>query len=76
LFVGLLILIVGINYVCFDKIASIYNYNTSSNSALSLMGAIRFIAQSISREMRFILILFSMIILTESYSSVGLMIWQ
>jgi NADH:ubiquinone oxidoreductase subunit H len=39
-----------------------------------LMGAIRFIAQSISYEVSFLLILFRVIILRESYSLVDLKI--
>jgi len=42
----------------------------SSNSIFSLMGAIRFIAQSISYEVRFMLIIFRIMILSESYSLV------
>jgi len=48
----------------------------SLNSIFSLMGAIRFIARSISYEVRFILIIFRVIILRESYSLVDLRIWQ
>jgi len=47
-----------------------------SNSIFSLMGAIRFIAQSISYEVRFILIIFSLIILSERYSLINLLRWQ
>jgi len=50
----------------------------ASNSAFSLMGVIRFIAQSISYEVRSILIIFSIIILRENYSLVDLvdLVWQ
>jgi len=44
----------------------------SSNPIFSLIGAIRFIVQSISYEVNFILILFRVIILRESYSLIDL----
>jgi len=47
-----------------------------SNSIFSLIVAIRFIAQSISYEVRFILITFSLIILREGYSLINLIEWQ
>jgi len=40
-----------------------------SNSVFSLIEVIRFIAQSISYEVKFILIIFRLIILRENYSS-------
>jgi len=46
----------------------------SSNPIFSLIEAIRFIGQSISYEMRLILIVFNFIILRESYSLVDLVI--
>jgi len=47
---------------------------SSSNSIFPLMGASRFIAQSISYEVRFISIIFRVIILSESYSLIDLKI--
>jgi len=61
-------------YIYFNEIKWIYNYESSSNSIFPLMGASRFIAQSISYEVRFISIIFRVIILSESYSLIDLKI--
>lgn len=45
-----------------------------SNSMFSLIGSIRFVAQSISYEVRFVLILYILIILRERYSLKDLLI--
>lgn len=47
-----------------------------SNSMFSLIGAIRLVAQSISYEVGFVLILYVLIILIERYSIKNLLIWQ
>lgn len=47
-----------------------------SNSIFSLIGSIRFVAQSISYEVGFVLIFYILIILMERYSLKRLMIWQ
>lgn len=48
----------------------------SSNSVYSLIGSVRFIAQTISYEVRFILIIYCLIIMGERYSLSVLMRWQ
>lgn len=47
-----------------------------SNSVYSFIGSIRFIAQIISYEVRFILIIYCLIIMREGYSLYALMRWQ
>lgn len=47
-----------------------------SNSMFSLIGSMRFVAQTISYEVRFVLILYVLIILRERYSLKDLLIWQ
>lgn len=47
-----------------------------SNSIFSLIGSVRFVAQTISYEVRFVLILYILIILRERYSLKDLLIWQ
>lgn len=48
----------------------------SSNSVYSMMGAIRALAQTISYEVRFILIILVLIILSESYRIIDFIKWQ
>nr|YP_010872926.1 NADH dehydrogenase subunit 1 [Pheidole fervida]WGV34114.1 NADH dehydrogenase subunit 1 [Pheidole fervida] len=48
----------------------------SSNSVYSMMGAIRALAQTISYEVSFILIILVLMVLSETYSLVDFMKWQ
>ncbi|RLU14644.1 nad1 (mitochondrion) [Ooceraea biroi] len=48
----------------------------SSNSSYSMLGVIRLIAQIISYEVSFILIVFCVVILSESFSIMDLIVWQ
>lgn len=48
----------------------------SSNSSFSLMGSIRFISQSVSYEVRFILIIYIVILIRESFSLGVISWWQ
>nr|YP_010872887.1 NADH dehydrogenase subunit 1 [Pheidole yeensis]WGV34075.1 NADH dehydrogenase subunit 1 [Pheidole yeensis] len=48
----------------------------SSNSTYSMMGAIRALAQTISYEVSFIMIILILMILSESYSVMDFMKWQ
>lgn len=47
-----------------------------SNSMYSLIGSVRFVAQAISYEVRFVLILYILMILRERYSLKDLLVWQ
>lgn len=48
----------------------------SSNSSYSLLGSIRFVAQSVSYEIRFILIVYALMLLRERYSLKSIIFWQ
>lgn len=48
----------------------------SSNSRYSIIGAIRVIAQTLSYEVRFIIIILNLIILRERYSFIDFLKWQ
>lgn len=48
----------------------------SSNSVYSIIGAVRALAQTISYEVRFIIIILVLIILRETYNLIGFIKWQ
>jgi NADH:ubiquinone oxidoreductase subunit H len=48
----------------------------SSNSRYSIIGAMRVIAQTLSYEVRFIIIILNLIILRERYSIIDFLKWQ
>lgn len=47
-----------------------------SKAIFSLIESVRFVAQTISYEVRFVLILYILMILREEYSLKDLLIWQ
>lgn len=47
-----------------------------SNSSFSLIGSIRFVSQSVSYEVRFILIIYTVILIRETFSLLNISRWQ